>query len=174
MLCFCILFACSEQDSDLVSSSFHVHRPDDPSSLQNISGRTLRLHFSLQRGIHQHVNVMFDYFHLSVISVAIHASLVALHQPLIRSDCYLTQLDMYLQQWIRGRANVTRIRFFWRLEFNFTPCALSSLPRPVKTTWLNRNAPAQSKDSVIPPLESVVFGSSYVKQVSPDVSEPSL
>uniref|UniRef100_A0A4W6EGV7 Family with sequence similarity 135 member A n=1 Tax=Lates calcarifer TaxID=8187 RepID=A0A4W6EGV7_LATCA len=102
------------------------YTPDDPSSLQNISGRTLRLHFSLQRGIHQHINVMFDYFHLSVISVAIHASLVALHQPLI------------------------------------------SFPRPVKTTWLNRNAPAQSKDSVIPPLESVVFGSSYVKQVSPD------
>ncbi|XP_039639589.1 LOW QUALITY PROTEIN: protein FAM135A [Perca fluviatilis] len=102
------------------------YTPDDPSSLQNISGRTLRLHFTLQRGIHQHVNVMFDYFHLSVISVAIHASLVALHQPLI------------------------------------------SLPRPVKTTWLNRNAPPQSKDSVIPPLENVVFGSSYVKQVSPD------
>ncbi|KAK5853890.1 hypothetical protein PBY51_015009 [Eleginops maclovinus] len=102
------------------------YTPDDPSSLQNISGRTLRLHFSLQRGIHQHVNVMFDYFHLSVISIAIHASLVALHQPLI------------------------------------------SLPRPVKTTWLNRNAPPQSKDSVIQPLENVVFGSSYVKQVSQD------
>ncbi|KAM4607683.1 protein FAM135A isoform 2-T3 [Polymixia lowei] len=102
------------------------YTPDDPSTLQNISSRTLRLHFSLQRGIHQHVNVMFDYFHLSVISIAIHASLVALHQPLI------------------------------------------SFPRPVKTTWLNRNAPAQSKDSVIPTLESVVFGSSYVKQVSPD------
>ncbi|XP_028324232.1 protein FAM135A isoform X3 [Gouania willdenowi] len=113
------------------------YTPDETSSLQNISGRTLRLHFSLQRGIHQHVNVMFDYFHLSVISVGIHASLVALHQPLI------------------------------------------SLPRPVKTTWLNRNAPAQSKDSVIPPLENVVFGSSYVKQVSPDgrtflVSDPCL
>uniref|UniRef100_A0A8D3C2J2 Family with sequence similarity 135 member A n=1 Tax=Scophthalmus maximus TaxID=52904 RepID=A0A8D3C2J2_SCOMX len=110
----------------IVSSLFYSPRPDDPSSLQNISGRTLRLHFSLQRGIHQHINVMFDYFHLSVISIAIHASLVALHQPLI------------------------------------------SLPRPVKTTWLNRNAPAQSKDSVIPPLENVVFGSSYVKQVCTD------
>uniref|UniRef100_A0A3B1J9L2 Family with sequence similarity 135 member A n=1 Tax=Astyanax mexicanus TaxID=7994 RepID=A0A3B1J9L2_ASTMX len=88
--------------------------------------RTLRLHFSLHRGIHQHVNVMFDYFHLSVISVTIHASLVALHQPLI------------------------------------------SFPRLVKSTWLNRNAPAQSKDSLIPTLESVVFGSTYVKQLSPD------
>ncbi|KAM6956788.1 protein FAM135A isoform 2-T2 [Aplochiton taeniatus] len=102
------------------------YSPEDPTALQSISSRTLRLHFSLQRGIHQHVNVMFDYFHLSVISLAIHASLVALHQPLI------------------------------------------SFPRPVKTTWLNRNAPAQSKDSVVPPLESVVFGSNYVKQVSPD------
>ncbi|KAJ0066783.1 hypothetical protein NL108_002368 [Boleophthalmus pectinirostris] len=102
------------------------YTPDDPNSLQNISGRSLRLHFSLQKGIHQHINVMFDYFHLSVISVAIHASLVALHQPLV------------------------------------------SFPRPVKSTWLNRNAPTQSKDSVIPPLENVVFGSSYVKQVSPD------
>uniref|UniRef100_A0AAV2JKV4 DUF676 domain-containing protein n=1 Tax=Knipowitschia caucasica TaxID=637954 RepID=A0AAV2JKV4_KNICA len=102
------------------------YTPDDPNSLQSISGRSLRLHFSLQKGIHQHINVMFDYFHLSVISVAIHASLVALHQPLV------------------------------------------SFPRPVKPTWLNRNAPAQSKDSLIPPLESVVFGSGYVKQVSPD------
>ncbi|CAG09447.1 unnamed protein product [Tetraodon nigroviridis] len=102
------------------------YTPDEPSSLQSISSRTLRLHFSLQRGIHQHINVMFDYFHLAVVSVVIHASLVALHQPLI------------------------------------------SLPRPVKSTWLNRNAPAQSKDSAIPPLENVVFGSAYVKQVSPD------
>uniref|UniRef100_A0A3P9MK95 Family with sequence similarity 135 member A n=1 Tax=Oryzias latipes TaxID=8090 RepID=A0A3P9MK95_ORYLA len=102
------------------------YTPEDSSSLQNISSRTLHLHFSLERGIHQHINIMFDYFHLSVISVAIHASLVALHQPLI------------------------------------------SFPRLVKTTWLNRNAPAQSKDSVIPPLENVVFGSTYVKQVSPD------
>lgn len=78
-----------------VSSLFNFHRPDDPSTLQNISGRTLRLHFSLQQGIHQHVNVMFDYFHLSVISVAIHASLVALHQPLIRSVCYITQGNMW-------------------------------------------------------------------------------
>ncbi|XP_077018310.1 protein FAM135A isoform X2 [Tamandua tetradactyla] len=99
---------------------------DDLNALQLISSRTLKLHFSLHRGLHHHVNVMFDYFHLSVVSVTIHASLVALHQPLI------------------------------------------SFPRPVKTTWLNRNAPAQNKDSVIPTLESVVFGINYTKQLSPD------
>ncbi|KAI4787218.1 hypothetical protein KUCAC02_036615, partial [Chaenocephalus aceratus] len=48
-----------------------------------ISSRTLCLHFHPRRGLHHHVPVMFDYFHLSVISVSIHASLVALHQPLI-------------------------------------------------------------------------------------------
>ncbi|XP_068603200.1 protein FAM135B [Brachionichthys hirsutus] len=48
-----------------------------------ISSRTLSLHLHPRRGLHHHVPVMFDYFHLSVISVSIHASLVALHQPLI-------------------------------------------------------------------------------------------
>ncbi|XP_005996075.1 protein FAM135A isoform X3 [Latimeria chalumnae] len=102
------------------------YTPDDLTSLQLISSRTLKLHFSLHRGLHHHVNVMFDYFHLSVISITVHASLVALHQPLI------------------------------------------SFPRPVKNTWLNRNAPTQCKDSVIPSLESVVFGSNYTKQLSAD------
>ncbi|NXE87457.1 F135A protein, partial [Menura novaehollandiae] len=102
------------------------YSPDDLSTLQPISSRTLKLHFNLHRGLHHYVNVMFDYFHLSVISVIVHASLVALHQPLI------------------------------------------SFPRPVKNTWLNRNAPAQNRDSVIPPLESVVFGNNYTKQLSAD------
>ncbi|XP_061671268.1 protein FAM135B isoform X2 [Syngnathoides biaculeatus] len=55
----------------------------DIASVPLISSRTLNLHFHPQRGLHHHVPVMFDYFHLSVISVSIHASLVALHQPLI-------------------------------------------------------------------------------------------
>ncbi|NXI59735.1 F135A protein, partial [Chloroceryle aenea] len=102
------------------------YSPDDLSTLQPISSRTLKLHFNLHRGLHHYVNVMFDYFHLSVISVIVHASLVALHQPLI------------------------------------------SFPRPVKNTWLNRNTPAQNRDSVIPSLESVVFGNNYTKQLSAD------
>ncbi|XP_076866845.1 protein FAM135A isoform X2 [Brachyhypopomus gauderio] len=121
--------ALNEMDFQLCLDLFFTdgdYTPEEPTSLQSISSRTLRLHFSLHRGLHQHINVMFDYFHLSVISVTVHASLVALHQPLI------------------------------------------SFPRLVKNTWLNRNAPAQSKDSLVPPLESVVFGGSYVKQLSPD------
>ncbi|XP_070306321.1 protein FAM135A isoform X2 [Odocoileus virginianus] len=119
-----------EEMNFLLSLDLHFtdgdYSADDLNALQLISSRTLKLHFSLQRGLHHHVNVMFDYFHLSVVSVTVHASLVALHQPLI------------------------------------------SFPRPVKTTWLNRNAPAQNKDSMIPTLESVVFGINYTKQLSPD------
>ncbi|XP_059138239.1 protein FAM135A isoform X2 [Peromyscus eremicus] len=119
-----------EEINFLLSLDLHFtdgdYSADDLNALQLISSRTLKLHYSLYRGLHHHVNVMFDYFHLSVVSVTVHASLVALHQPLI------------------------------------------SFPRPVKTTWLNRNAPAQSKDSMIPTLESVVFGINYTKQLSPD------
>ncbi|XP_023574461.1 protein FAM135A isoform X3 [Octodon degus] len=119
-----------EEMSFLLSLDLHFtdgdYSTDDLNTLQLISSRTLKLHFSLYKGLHHHANIMFDYFHLSVVSVTVHASLVALHQPLI------------------------------------------SFPRPVKTTWLNRNAPAQSRDSAIPTLESVVFGASYTKQLSPD------
>lgn len=51
-----------------------------------ISSRVLGLHFHPWRGLHHQVPVMFDYFHLSVISVTIHAALVALQQPLIRYE----------------------------------------------------------------------------------------
>ncbi|XP_031222918.1 protein FAM135A isoform X5 [Mastomys coucha] len=119
-----------EEISFLLSLDLHFtdgdYSADDLNALQLISSRTLKLHYSICRGLHHHANVMFDYFHLAVVSVTVHASLVALHQPLI------------------------------------------SFPRPVKTTWLNRNAPAQSKDSAIPTLESVVFGINYTKQLSPD------
>uniref|UniRef100_A0A4X2LSR4 Family with sequence similarity 135 member B n=1 Tax=Vombatus ursinus TaxID=29139 RepID=A0A4X2LSR4_VOMUR len=55
----------------------------DLAGMPTISSRTLGLHFQPRRGLHHHIPVMFDYFHLSVISVTIHASLVALQQPLI-------------------------------------------------------------------------------------------
>ncbi|XP_069815913.1 protein FAM135B [Dendropsophus ebraccatus] len=58
------------------------HQLKDISAVPMISSRTLGLHFHPRRGLHHHVPVMFDYFHLSVISVTVHASLIALHQPL--------------------------------------------------------------------------------------------
>ncbi|XP_058837589.1 uncharacterized protein LOC131693637 isoform X1 [Topomyia yanbarensis] len=50
------------------------------------STRTLQLNFHPGRGLHYHLPVLFDYFHLAAVSVGIHASLVALHQPYIKKS----------------------------------------------------------------------------------------
>ncbi|XP_030375091.1 uncharacterized protein LOC115624516 [Scaptodrosophila lebanonensis] len=55
------------------------------SNLALASTRTLQLNFHPGRGLHYHLPVLFDYFHLAAISVGIHASLVALHQPYINA-----------------------------------------------------------------------------------------
>ncbi|XP_072589965.1 protein FAM135B [Vulpes vulpes] len=78
--------ALSEVDFQL---KVDLHFTDSEQQLRDVAGaplissRTLGLHFHPRRGLHHQVPVMFDYFHLSVISVTIHAALVALQQPLI-------------------------------------------------------------------------------------------
>ncbi len=49
-----------------------------------VSSRTLQLHFSPTKGLHYHLPVLFDYFHLAAVTVTIHASLIAIHQPYIK------------------------------------------------------------------------------------------
>ncbi|XP_045766682.1 uncharacterized protein LOC123868285 isoform X2 [Maniola jurtina] len=56
------------------------------STLTPVSCRVLKLHFQPAQGLHYHLPVLFDYFHLSAVSVTIHASLVALHQPYIKKS----------------------------------------------------------------------------------------
>ncbi|XP_017473437.1 PREDICTED: protein FAM135B-like [Rhagoletis zephyria] len=58
------------------------------SALSLASTRTLQLNFHPGRGLHYHLPVLFDYFHLAAISVGIHASLVALHQPYIKKTIF--------------------------------------------------------------------------------------
>ncbi|KAG8515472.1 Protein FAM135B, partial [Galemys pyrenaicus] len=78
--------ALSEVDFQL---KVDLHFTDSEQQLRDVAGapmissRTLGLHFHPRRGLHHQVPVMFDYFHLSVISVTIHAALVALQQPLV-------------------------------------------------------------------------------------------
>ncbi|XP_037659238.1 protein FAM135B [Choloepus didactylus] len=77
--------ALSEVDFQL---KVDLHFTDSEQQLRDVAGapmissRTLGLHFHPWRGLHHQVPVMFDYFHLSVISVTVHAALVALQQPL--------------------------------------------------------------------------------------------
>ncbi|CAN7937710.1 unnamed protein product [Ixodes hexagonus] len=55
--------------------------PDHHKTIQCVSSRVLTLHLDPSRGLHHHIPVLFDYFHLSAVSVTIHASLLALCQP---------------------------------------------------------------------------------------------
>ncbi|KAM6457555.1 protein FAM135B isoform 1-T1 [Liasis olivaceus] len=78
--------ALSEADFQL---KLDLHFTDSEQQLRDvlaipvISSRTLGLHFHPRQGLHHHVPVMFDYFHLSAVTVTLHASLVALNQPLL-------------------------------------------------------------------------------------------
>ncbi|KAF6099281.1 family with sequence similarity 135 member B [Phyllostomus discolor] len=78
--------ALSEVDFQL---KVDLHFTDSEQQLRDVAGapvissRTLGLHFHPRRGLHHQVPVMFDYFHLSVITVTVHAALVALQQPLV-------------------------------------------------------------------------------------------
>ena len=52
--------------------------------IECVSSRVLNLNINPKRGLHYHLPVLFDYFHLSAVSITIHAALVALHQPYIK------------------------------------------------------------------------------------------
>ncbi|XP_071118138.1 protein FAM135A-like isoform X1 [Haliotis cracherodii] len=49
--------------------------------MECVSVRTLQLHFQPTKGVHHHVPILFDYFHLSTVEVSIHGTLIAIHQP---------------------------------------------------------------------------------------------
>ncbi|XP_041987095.1 uncharacterized protein LOC121738895 isoform X2 [Aricia agestis] len=55
-------------------------------TLTPVSCRVLKLHFQPAQGLHYNLPVLFDYFHLSAVSLTVHASLVALHQPYIKKS----------------------------------------------------------------------------------------
>lgn len=59
--------------------------PTQPGNMACVSSRALQLNFAPTKGLHYHLPVLFDYFHLAAVSITIHACLVALHQPYIKS-----------------------------------------------------------------------------------------
>ncbi|XP_018014414.1 uncharacterized protein LOC108671384 [Hyalella azteca] len=61
---------------------------DPLSGVQCVSSRTLNLQFSPSRGLHHHLPVLFDYFHLSAVTLTVHCALVSLHQPYIKLVSY--------------------------------------------------------------------------------------
>ncbi|KAG5336661.1 F135A protein, partial [Acromyrmex charruanus] len=60
--------------------------PTQPGNMACVSSRALQLNFTPTKGLHYHLPVLFDYFHLAAVSITIHACLVALHQPYIKKN----------------------------------------------------------------------------------------
>ncbi|XP_030854409.1 protein FAM135A-like [Strongylocentrotus purpuratus] len=54
--------------------------PVTPAALEQVSSRTVLLHLGLATGLHSHIPVLFDYFHLSAVSMTIHGTITSLHQ----------------------------------------------------------------------------------------------
>ncbi|RZF40574.1 hypothetical protein LSTR_LSTR013288 [Laodelphax striatellus] len=77
-----------------------------------VSSRLLQLAgFSATRGLHYHLPVLFDYFHLAAVTLTIHASLVALHQP------YIKKSILHLVQSCTPRSGKTWLGNSQRLNF---------------------------------------------------------
>ncbi|XP_015119220.1 protein FAM135A [Diachasma alloeum] len=60
--------------------------PTQPGNMACVSSRALQLNFTPTKGLHYHLPVLFDYFHLAAVSMTIHVCLVALHQPFVKKS----------------------------------------------------------------------------------------
>lgn len=58
--------------------------PEHHTSIECVATRQLSLHVDICRGLHYHLPVMFDYFHLSAVTVSVHGSLITLCQPYLK------------------------------------------------------------------------------------------
>ena len=54
-------------------------------SIQSVASRELQINFVPTRGVHYHLPVLFDYFHLSCVSLSVHGALISIHQPYLPS-----------------------------------------------------------------------------------------
>lgn len=66
------------------NSTASVGGQSNSNSIECVSSRLLSINLNPKRGLHYHLPVLFDYFHLSAVSITVHSALVALHQPYIK------------------------------------------------------------------------------------------
>lgn len=52
-----------------------------PNNQDLLFRRQLKLHFNVHQGLHYHLPISFDYFHLSAVTISVHACLVTLCLP---------------------------------------------------------------------------------------------
>ena len=74
----------SSNTSNSNSSSVNGGGESGDATIECVSSRVLTLQFVPSSGLHYHLPVLFDYFHLSAVSLTVHAILTSIHQPYIK------------------------------------------------------------------------------------------
>ncbi|CAF3479267.1 unnamed protein product [Adineta steineri] len=69
--------------------------PEKISAIQPLCSRNYKLHFNPRLGLHIHVPIFFDYFHLSALTVTIHASLLCLIPPYVFDRPNVRQTSLF-------------------------------------------------------------------------------
>ncbi|CAF2818752.1 unnamed protein product [Rotaria sp. Silwood2] len=74
------------------------YSPEKMPNMQQLCSRCYKLHFDPRVGIHTHVPIFFDYFHLSALTTTIHSSLLCLIPPYVfdRPNVRRTSLFSFL------------------------------------------------------------------------------
>ncbi|CAF3420417.1 unnamed protein product [Rotaria sp. Silwood1] len=74
------------------------YSPEKMPNMQQLCSRCYKLHFDPRVGIHTHVPMLFDYFHLSALTATIHSSLLCLIPPYVfdRPNVHRTSLFSFL------------------------------------------------------------------------------
>merc|ERR1719319_484846 len=90
-----VLLDAARMEETLLAAQFHLDCElwftedgagmSQHSSVEGVSSRSLQLSWTPGRGLHYHLPVLFDYFHLSCVSLTVHGVLLSLHQPYLPS-----------------------------------------------------------------------------------------
>ncbi|CAF1648237.1 unnamed protein product, partial [Adineta ricciae] len=88
-------------DMQLLLELYFLERdysPEKMPTMQQLCSRSYKLHFDPRIGIHTHVPILFDYFHLSALTTTVHGSLLCLIPPYVfdRPNVRRTSLFSFL------------------------------------------------------------------------------
>ncbi|CAF3151214.1 unnamed protein product [Rotaria socialis] len=109
------------------------YSPERIGAMQSLCSRSYKLHFNPRLGLHTHVPILFDYFHLSALTATIHGSLLCLIPPYVfdRPNVRHTSLFSFLfgqdlSQITTDQLNPTLLDRAYHLHNNICEILLSS------------------------------------------------
>ncbi|UJR20758.1 hypothetical protein I4U23_023876 [Adineta vaga] len=123
-------------DMQLLVELYFLERdysPEKMPTMQQLCSRCYKLHFNPQFGIHTHVPILFDYFHLSALTTTVHGSLLCLIPPYVfdrpnirRTSLFSFLFGQDLSQITTDQINPSLLQRAYSLHNNICEILLSS------------------------------------------------